>query len=407
MPSSGVPQVGGKYQTLIDANPYRNREYRVSPWQQFWQALGFRTQADAWQENMATQAAEYDAAIMQKQYDEQYNSPQEQVARMRAAGLNPDIDGGSSIDSGQAVALPEDPSTPMQSSGWDGTPESLAHGVLGAFSSALGIVSTFQGIQGKHLSNVLQSINNEDAFAKFASGLSGVLLPDSPNSEGIENFDWKAAALKNAEVFAGKNLPKKMRQKFIDFQEQYWNSAIGEGESYEDFKNRVQSRRDYAMEYQTNYSEINHVLLKIVEPLADMNEKIYRQNQKTTLAQGEAAEAGAQTEEAYQNELSGSSMAAAQNAANQNAAEQQGTLSIVNGTIHEITQALKSSSKKGGLEGALSSIALALISGMYLYTQSGIHPSISRSEGSNSGYFESDRGHGASQGSRSGFSIGF
>ena len=61
------------------------------------------SEADAWQENMSVQAAEYDAAIVQKAYDEQYNQPSEQVARMNAAGLNPDISGGENINPGEAA----------------------------------------------------------------------------------------------------------------------------------------------------------------------------------------------------------------------------------------------------------------------------------------------------------------
>lgn len=386
------PQVGGNYQQLIDSNPYRGLEYKKSPWQNFMSFLGFRTQADAWQENMALNAAEYDAAIMQKKYDEQYNDPQSQLERMRAAGLNPDIDGGSSISSGQAVGLPEDPSTPMQTTGDEPQVMSVVNNVLGAFSTALGMVSSIQGVQGNHLRNVLSSITNEQQFADYAKGISGSLLPPSPSPDGVLNFDWQSAALNNAEKFANAHLPKSMRKKFIDFQEQYWNSAIGQGESYEDFRKRISARKGYAMDQSIYYTELgDQVLIEICEPLAKMAEKIFDQSQKTDLAQLNADEqsalaesAGAQTELAYQNELSGSKMAQAQNAANENAAASQGSMSIINDTIKDIISRLKVSSQKGGLEGALSSIAMALISGMYLYSQSGIHPSISRSEGSSS-----------------------
>ena len=146
------PSVGGKYQTLIDANPYRNIEYTKTPWQNFLTSLGFRTQADAWKENMQVQANEYDAAIMQKQYDEHYNDPQSQVQRMRAAGLNPDIDGGSSIDSGSAAPPGEDPSTPMQTTADDASQLlSFGQSVMSAVTSAIGMASGIQGLQRNRL----------------------------------------------------------------------------------------------------------------------------------------------------------------------------------------------------------------------------------------------------------------
>lgn len=379
-PSPSAPASKGG---LYDNNPYSNQDYYKSPWQDMLSAIGFRTGADAWRENMGVQAAEYDAAIAQKLRDEEYNLPINQVHRMRAAGINPDLDGGADVDPGSAAPMPEDPSTPMQSTGDEGTLMSVANGVLGAFSTALGMVGSIQGIQRNHLMNTLQSIENEDAFAKFASGLSGVLLPESPNSDGIQNFDWKSVALKNAEAFANKQLPKKMRQKFIDFQEQYWSSAIGQNESYEDFRKRVNSRKGYFIDSKVNYSEIDDVLSQIVEPLAEMQEKIFAQSQKTELAEGEAAEAGAKTEKEYQENLDGSLMGQAQNSANRSAAASDSTEAIINETINGIVKSLKKTSQDGGLKGALSGIAMAFISCMFLYTKSGIHPSVSRSQSYN------------------------
>lgn len=365
---------------LLASNPYVNRDYYESPWQSFLGSLGFRTGADAWRENMATQAAEYDAQIALKKYDEEYNLPINQVARMRAAGINPDLNGGQSIDPGSAAAVQDDPSTPIQSQGEEGVLIDVANGALSAFSTALGMVGTIQGVQRNHLDNLLALIRNEDEFSKYAKSISGSLLPPSPQPDGIQNFDWKSIAVRNAETFAQQQLPKKMRSKFVDFQKQYWDSAFGEGDTYETFRNRINSRKGYFLDSNVNYSEVDDVLMKIVSPIADATEKLISQNLDTELAQSKAAESAAETEKDYQDSLNGKTMAAAQNASNKSASESKESLSVVQGTIKDILKGLKVSSKKKGLEGALSSIALALISGMYLYTQSGIHPSVSSSQ---------------------------
>ena len=267
-----------RIQDLLDANPYRNVNYNVSPWQKLLSALGFRTQADAWRENMTIQANEYDAAILQKQADEQYNDPTSQVARERAAGLNPDINGGQNIDPGSAAPMGEDPSTPMQSTG-DELPLAVANQILGAFSSAIGMIGSFQGMQRNHLQNILLELDTEQKRSDFFGSLSGLMLPTTDHPDGVQNYDWKSVALKNARGFS-RTLPKKMQKEFIDYQERFFNSAIGEGESFDAFRKRVLAGRGNAVESGTFWTEINEVLPAVVEPLIQFNEKQVKRQSK-------------------------------------------------------------------------------------------------------------------------------
>lgn len=396
------PEVGEQYQALINSNPYRNVEYKVSPWQNLLSALGFRTKADAWKENMAVQANEYDAAIQQKIYDESYNDPSKQVERMRAAGLNPDIDGGSTISPGDAASLGEDPSTPMMSDGDEGLVLQVANGVLGAFSSAVGLIQSVQGIARNRLENSLLETQNESDFMSFVTGLAPMMLPESAHPDGIENFDWKAASLENARRYAG-SLPKSMQDKFIQAQERFWSSAVGEGESYDAFKKRIESMRSHDIERQTFFSELPDVLTQITGPLAEMAEKIYSKRQSADLAEAGAAQAGAQTEIAYQSELNGELMAQAVNAENKSEKENNETIAILREGVNNVISGLKETSQEGGIKGGLASIALAGITGIYLWLSSIGMPSVSRSQ--NSGSWHTNRGFGSNSGSS--FSIGW
>lgn len=375
-PSSPNPEL----QKLYDANPYRNAEYTVSPWNQFLSWLGFRSSADAWRENMAIQAKEYDSQVAQMNFQNEYNSPASQSERMSLAGINTNLDGGRSIDSGNSQGMPEDTSLPMVSQGDDVQIGHVVNGCLSAFSTALGLVGSIQGINRNHLSNVMQGIQNESAFADFAKGLSGIFLPESPEPAGMVNgFDWKAQALKNAEKFAGK-LPKNMQKKFIDFQSQYWDSAYGQSKSYEDFLNRVNSRRGYYLGSQTNYDEFDDVLKIITEPLAKAAEKIYSSSQKREIAENEAASSGAKTEKEYQDVLDGSLMGEAQNSENQVTKETNDSLGVLRSSLNDIIQGLEKASHKDGVAGSLASVALALIAGLQMNFASGFHPSITRSQ---------------------------
>lgn len=409
--ASVAPEVGSVYQRLIDSNPYRNVDYRMSPWQKILSKLGFRTQADAWKENMTVQANEYDAAIMQKIYDEDYNDPTSQVARMRAAGLNPDLD-PSTIDSGEAAAPGEDPSTPMQSTGQEEVILQVANGCMAAFSDALGMIQSFQGINRNSLQNSILATEDEQKFTDWASQMSLQMLPSSAHPDGIENFDWKAASIQNAEKWANTHLSGKKAQKFIDYQKRFFESAVGQGESQDAFTKRIQSMRSAEYENDYFFSEIPSVLSLITDPLASMAEKIYSQRQTADLQQGLADEAagkstvaGAQTEIAYQTNLDGVLMAEAQNAANAKQAADNEILSILHGTVGEIVTGLKKAREDGGIKGAFAGLALGGIAMLQIWLSGVGAPSISRSQSSGSSAW-SKSGGSASHSSGS-FSIGF
>ena len=269
-----------QYQGLIDANPYRGVEYRLSPWQRFLSRLGFRTQADAWRENMAVQANEYDASIVQKAYNEDFDDPTSQVARMKAAGLNPDID-PSSIDSGSSSPMPEDPSTPMQSTGNEQQIGEFLTGVFDAFESCIGLTSGIQGIIGKNIQNRMLNAESESQFVENAVGISDMFLPRTANPQGILNYDWRAEANSNMDKYIDKHYRlERDRQKFKDVVNQYWDSAIGSSATFEQMIDYMKSRKGYFEENQTNWSDLDDIQFAITEPIAQRAEKIIELRQQ-------------------------------------------------------------------------------------------------------------------------------
>lgn len=384
--SSGVvaPKVGSKYQGLIDSNPYRNAEYTVSPWNQFLSWLGFRTQADAWRENMAVQANEYDAQILQKQYDESYNDPLAQVERMRAAGLNPDLDGGSSIDSGSAQNLGEDPSTPMQSVGDDQQIMQFANGVLGAFSSALGIAQSVQGVVRNRLQNNLLSLEGEQNSKNLAEQLAISLLPSTPedlfDSDGNAVGDWKRNALESAKLYVGR-MPRKMQDRMISSIEQFWSTAPTSREAYEEWSKRVSARKDYFLNSNTFYDEADSVLNVISRGLSDMTEKIYKARQNADLSGADAQDAVNRNTETYANSLDSSLQASAENSQNRLNKANSDMQGIMRSTLRDMISNLDKASNEKGIKGGLASIAKTLLAMMELYISSNGMPSVSRSSG--------------------------
>lgn len=395
--SSGSPSAN----SLYASNPYRNQSYTKSPWQNFLTSLGFRTQADAWQENMNVQAAEYDAAIAQKLYDQEYNDPQSQVARMRAAGLNPDIDGGRSIDSGQAAPMGEDPSTPMQSTGDEVQLMNFANGIMNCFTSAVGVAQTFQGIKRTKLQNIMQSIDNDQALAGFAEKMFPYFIPPTNESDS-EGNPWQFNSLEMAKLFS-RNLDKKSQGKFLNYVQGFWNSAPGESEAYKSWYNRVKNRKAYFNDRALMYSEEDDTLSIIADEFQSMNEKIAKARQRTDLQGAEAQQAEGEYSAEYYANLDPSLAAGAENASNRVSKENNEMVGIMRSSLNNIIKKLDSASKKEGFGGSVAQVTMALLSMFQLYISSQGLPSISRSSGQSS--FTNDSYHTVN--SHSGFSIDF
>lgn len=373
------------YQQLLDANPYRNPDYRESPWQKFLKFLGFRTQADAYAENMQIQANEYDAQIAQKQYDEQYNDPLNQVARMRNAGLNPDIDGGSSIDSGSAQNLGEDPSTPMQSTGEEQQLMDFANGLMNIFSTAIGLTSGVQGIARNRIQNNLLRLQTDNDMTAFAKQMFPYFLPDSDAPNILDDgtaLSWQAIAKQNASIFAG-SLNKKNQKSFMNKIQSFWNGALGKAESYEDMQKLLQTKFGYDVAKGTYGDPESDLFGIFAEELANLNKQIIKESKNADLATAKGATAEGNYNAEYFNSLDGSTIAKAENAQAEFNALNIDMNKILNESLDRLIQKIDERAKEGGLGGGLSNIALSLI-GIFrlMITTQGL-PSMSRSSSSN------------------------
>lgn len=141
-----------------ESNPYASYDYRHSGWQKFLESLGFRTNYDKFKESMAINAAEYDAQLAEKAHNEEYDSPLEQNARLREAGINPDLAGETS--SGSASPMEPDPNGPIEpGSDFDSfmnVGSLVMDGISMAFGlmqSGIGAMSSLQNLRGQKIDN--------------------------------------------------------------------------------------------------------------------------------------------------------------------------------------------------------------------------------------------------------------
>ncbi len=370
---------------LSAANPYVNRGYYESPLQGFLSMIGFRTGADAWRENMATQAAEYDAQMALKQYDEEYNLPINQVARMRAAGLNPDLEGGSSISPGEAAKPGDDPSVPMQSVGDEGKLMEFAQGVLSCVSMAAGIAGTIENVRGAHLDNVIKSISGEQQISEYANKIFPFLLPENPNDVFDEdgNFSDNAYSgfLKRVELFAGQ-LPKNLRSKFRNQVTAFWNSAPGSANARREWLNNAESIKDYEIGSRTNFSWDSNEMHVIAEEMADLATKAEKQSIRS---KGNEAKYSAD----YYENLSGEKAAAAENAENAANKENFDIQKEMRGAVSNMIQRIKGDSEKKRKGNSLGTdLLLTTLSMLQMYLS---HSGVSSSRRSSSSSSVSER----------------
>lgn len=402
--TSGVtaPEVSARYQNLIDANPYRNASYRVSPWQQFLSWLGFRSKADDWKENMAVQAQEYDASILQKAYNEDYDDPSSQVARMKAAGLNPDID-PSSIDSSSSSPMPEDPSTPMMADTPQATIASFADGIMNIASTAIGIVGSVQGIARNALQNRILSIEGEQGISALAEKMAPYFLPESDKLTE-DGYSWQYQALEGAKIFS-RSMDKRSQKRFLDTIQSYWHGAYGSAKSYEEFKHNLESKFSHQLSTHTLEDDFGQLNIILAEELGKANQDILKLSKIAEKASLKSETAESEYNAEYFNELEGQAIAGSENAQADFNETNLKMNDILNESIGRIIDRLEKSRQEGGIGGGLSSVALALLASFRLMISTQGLPSVSRS--SSSGVSSWSKGSGSSMHGSNTTSIGW
>lgn len=330
------------YDQLRKANPYVGQSYNKSGWQKFLSWLGFRTQADAWEENMSVQAAEYDAALAQKQHDEQYESAQEQTARLEAAGLNPSLD-PSMVSAGEAAPMGEDPSTPMQATGDEQQLLEVGNTIVSCFTSALGLVNGVQGIAKNAIQNRILGTESNEAMLRFAQSVFPHTLPDSPEFREYDDGSgesWKVDAFRMASMFT-RGMNRKQKAQFNSYIGNFWNSAPDSAEAWDAWSKGIKNQKSYYGEKNEFYSTDSRVMESIYKHLGSAREQLAMLSMKKEGAQAGADIEKAEFDEATNSMLNPNKAASAQNAefdARKNQAEVQ---NILKGTVDKILKDLQ------------------------------------------------------------------
>lgn len=151
-------------------NPYlvsNNQTFEPNLLQKLGIALGDYSSEFNYYQDLRSKAQIYFADTLEQIRQQEYNSPSAEVARMRAAGINPDLNGGQNIDPGSAAEndQPFLPSVGNDGQSGIGEVTSLA---VGFISNVISMYQGIQSIKAGNLGLVASEIDNHNSALDFA-----------------------------------------------------------------------------------------------------------------------------------------------------------------------------------------------------------------------------------------------
>lgn len=261
---------GQAYQGLAEANPYSNVSYRQSWIQKVLQNLGFRTNYDSYLEGMSLQAKEYDNALLQKEYDENYNSPLQQAMREQEAGVNPDLAGN--VGPGEASQMKDDGNPPVPPEANDLEQiAGFASGVLSAVETAFGLYSSVQGITNQFLTNEGKRIENSNAFINHTDEVIQHVMDKVYENES--GPDWTVANnyYNRYKSVLGRHLSKRQFRDFINQAHVFEQGLATDDKVWSKRESRSQRRKSFFKTTSgSDYSEVDETMQIISRELSDL-----------------------------------------------------------------------------------------------------------------------------------------
>lgn len=354
-------------------NPYAQFDYNHTWFQKIWEGLGFRSKFDEYRDSMAANAREYEAQLLEKAHNESYDSPIQQNARLRAAGINPDLAGETS--SGSSSPMEPDPNAPIAPGYND--PVSIIEGfgntMLTAFTSAIGLANSFVGLLGNIEDVHSKNIGNHDAVVADAMNFVLRNIPSSfsPNDKEGANIFQNGYFSDLADSYLESGMfNKKYSKLFKKNVENFIRSAPASAEAYKDWYDQMSNRFDYArLHTQGDFLGNDSVLFDFIKPIAKANhefEVLFSKNQAKS----------ASNEAQYLEEIDPLTQAENENVANRASIESHDIDRILNGAVDDILSNLEKTAKSGKRGSDLASIALLVLS---VLRMTNFNPSIQKS----------------------------
>lgn len=221
-----TPTSGTDYVALKQNNPY-SHSLRSKTWLDgLVSSLGLQSGYDKYELERKQNELNYEASVNQLMQQNAYNSPLEQVARMRDAGMNPDLVDGVSENTQSSEAAPplalSDMSDVISKS--NEPVQKLGQNLMQALQMAFGLAESINGIEGMKLSNDGKDISNLLSLFRGADEMEGKFT--SPLS-----FDVDGNPIWSLQVFPY-NLENPFKNNRYNKQWEFWRSRVRSGLPY-------------------------------------------------------------------------------------------------------------------------------------------------------------------------------
>lgn len=223
--------------------------------------------------------AEWQANLSLMDYQNMYNSPAEQVKRMREAGLNPDLLGVS--DGGVSAAGAPAPNV----SAPDGVSDIDALGVVfSAFSTAMSVANglmSFKSAQESLDSQILDNVNKVDGFA--TSFLVDNLVPESFSEDKKLLQDSRFNLISSARAFSQKHygFSKRQSRRFQDAVVRKMDSPDFLEQFYDTINKSENARQDYLSKTSGDlYSQADKVMRILLDEVINEQNRFYRSSNR-------------------------------------------------------------------------------------------------------------------------------
>lgn len=373
-PPSGY---GALYDQLFANNPYRNLNYNKSNWQQFMSWLGFRTDADRFQEEAQMNAAQTDFGIFQQIYQDRYNSEVAKAQRMREAGENPDLLGTGNVS--EASSPVEDPQGMTPGVSEEGIPGQVISTVVSAFNSGIGMATQFLQLDGLRSEIEGKNISNAENMMNVIQQRVLGMTPAEGFSTDAEFQDWKRATERKLRFQYGQAF-------FKGASRRRWNRSIDDfigglptsKEQFKEWKERLGDAKSYLYGRKDHWSEIVDIFDEVNQAIFDLQNEI---TENSKVKEKTSLDVDLQTldnELQYQEQIQPGLRAEGQNAVWRRQMEGEDFAGVLNKHLNKLGHRLDDISKNGGLKGFLAEvILLALTSKFNVGVDSKGNPSLS------------------------------
>lgn len=230
-------------------------------------ATGFYSRADEFNDQLRLRQLEHDQQLETMEYENFYNSPSQQAMRMRAAGLNPDLQGLSGVSEASSYNEPEQGL---------GIPQSDEPNLISLASSVVGLASTAQSLisAGVNIMRDKESLRGlkVDNLKKFYETAGDIYMKiHGPADEGPEkNHEDNYVTMYNLarDIFGRGRMARKVAEHFNRAFNNYQGSYEGETKRYDSRTRLAKSRQELASVVSSPaYSDSDKEIVEALEPI--------------------------------------------------------------------------------------------------------------------------------------------